>query len=249
MKCSPDKKIVIADRRILVLRQKHVRQERSPRALGYVFIDTGAMYRAVTLYGLRHGAVHGRGRSTRSAARSRCCPEIEHHRSSFNSERGKRAISSSNGENVEKRIRSIEVSEAWSAKSAGIGCRTRATRPAVNSNWDGRQGNRDGRTRYRHRRIPGRRAENLHDGRPGRSARIRRYTRAGRPKAKKCRWKRSSGTCASGTIADQTRADQPAAVRLADAVVLDNSRMTPEEQMEWIRPYVESRSQATCTSK
>ena len=48
--------------------------------------------------------------------------------------------------------------------------------------------------------------------------------------------------------ADQTRAISP--LRQApDAVVLDNSRMTPEEQMEWIRPYVESRSQATCTSK
>ena len=49
-------------------------------------------------------------------------------------------------------------------------------------------------------------------------------------------------------LADQTRAISP--LRQApDAVVLDNSRMTPEEQMEWIRPYVESRSQATCTSK
>lgn len=49
-------------------------------------------------------------------------------------------------------------------------------------------------------------------------------------------------------LADQTRAISP--LRQApDAVVLDNSRMTPEEQMEWIRPYVESCSQATCTSK
>lgn len=49
-------------------------------------------------------------------------------------------------------------------------------------------------------------------------------------------------------LADQTRAISP--LRQApDAVVLDNSRMTPEEQMEWIRPYVESRFQATCTSK
>ena len=26
--------------------------------LGYIFIDTGAMYRAVTLYALEHGAIH-----------------------------------------------------------------------------------------------------------------------------------------------------------------------------------------------
>ena len=28
------------------------------RSIGYVYIDTGAMYRAVTLYAMRHGIIH-----------------------------------------------------------------------------------------------------------------------------------------------------------------------------------------------
>lgn len=53
------------------------------RELGYIFIDTGAMYRAVTLYALEHGAIpvghrrRGRSRpgcSTRSPSRSVSTP-------------------------------------------------------------------------------------------------------------------------------------------------------------------------------
>lgn len=31
------------------------------RELGYVYVDTGAMYRCVTLYALRHGLFHADG--------------------------------------------------------------------------------------------------------------------------------------------------------------------------------------------
>ena len=32
------------------------------RKIGYVYVDTGAMYRAVTLYALRHGMIDAEGR-------------------------------------------------------------------------------------------------------------------------------------------------------------------------------------------
>ena len=58
MKCSPDKKIVIAVDGFSSC-GKSTFAKKIASALGYVFIDTGAMYRAVTLYGIRHGAIHG----------------------------------------------------------------------------------------------------------------------------------------------------------------------------------------------
>lgn len=58
MKCSPDKKIVIAVDGFSSC-GKSTFAKKIASALGYVFIDTGAMYRAVTLYGIRHGAIRG----------------------------------------------------------------------------------------------------------------------------------------------------------------------------------------------
>lgn len=74
--------------------------------LGYIFIDTGAMYRAVTLYALEHGAVvDGEVLSDKVVE---LLPQIEIS-FSFNSERGASDIYI-NGEQVEQKIRSIEVS-------------------------------------------------------------------------------------------------------------------------------------------
>ena len=56
MKYSPTKKIVIAIDGFSSCGKSTFAKEIAAR-IGYVFIDTGAMYRAVTLYGLRHGAV------------------------------------------------------------------------------------------------------------------------------------------------------------------------------------------------
>ena len=74
--------------------------------LGYIFIDTGAMYRAVTLYALEHGAVKdGVVDKERVVA---LLPEINIS-FRFNSERGASDVYV-NGAMVEDKIRSIEVS-------------------------------------------------------------------------------------------------------------------------------------------
>lgn len=74
--------------------------------LGYIFIDTGAMYRAVTLCGLRRGAI--RDDRVDEAALVALLPEVNIS-FAFNSARGASDVLL-NGENVESQIRSIEVS-------------------------------------------------------------------------------------------------------------------------------------------
>ena len=114
MKYSPTKKIVIAIDGFSSCGKSTFAKEIAAR-IGYVFIDTGAMYRAVTLYGLRHGAVQDG--DVNEALLIAMLPEIEIS-FAFNSERGASDIFL-NGENVEKRIRSIEVSDLVS-KVSGI---------------------------------------------------------------------------------------------------------------------------------
>ena len=82
--------------------------------LGYIFIDTGAMYRAVTLYALEHGAV-----SDGEVDRGRVVALLPEVKISFrfNAERGASDVYV-NGECVETQIRSIEVSNTVSKVSS-----------------------------------------------------------------------------------------------------------------------------------
>jgi cytidylate kinase len=76
------------------------------REIGYIYIDSGAMYRAVTLYSLRHGFFTPEG--IREEALRAAMQDI---RISFqlNPETG-RPMTYLNGENVENEIRTMEVS-------------------------------------------------------------------------------------------------------------------------------------------
>ena len=112
MKCSPDKKIVIAVDGFSSC-GKSTFAKKIASALGYVFIDTGAMYRAVTLYGIRHGAIHGG--VVDAEALERMLPRIGIS-FVFNPAREASDIYL-DGENVEGPIRSLEVSEAVSRVS------------------------------------------------------------------------------------------------------------------------------------
>ena len=77
------------------------------REVGYIYVDTGAMYRSVTLYALRHGLFHEDG-SVNTEELEKQMPDIQ---ISFqlNPETG-RPDTYLNGECVEKEIRSLEVS-------------------------------------------------------------------------------------------------------------------------------------------
>ncbi len=86
---------------------------RLAKSLGYVYIDSGAMYRAVTLFALRHGLVNGEldkeGLVSRLGELQLCFR--------VNEESGRSEITL-NGENVEKEIRTIEVSRHVSEVAA-----------------------------------------------------------------------------------------------------------------------------------
>ena len=77
------------------------------REVGYVYVDTGAMYRSVTLYALRHNLFNEDG-SVNTPALEGEMPNI-HISFKFNAETG-RPDTYLNNECVEKEIRSLEVS-------------------------------------------------------------------------------------------------------------------------------------------
>ena len=223
MKCSPDKKIVIAVDGFSSC-GKSTFAKKIASALGYVFIDTGAMYRAVTLYGIRHGAI--RGGVVDAEALERMLPRIGIS-FVFNPAREASDIYL-DGENVEGPIRSRE-------RLVGLQQQMGRDKGIV---MDGR----DIGTVV----FPDAELKIFMTADPAVRA-MRRY-RELTAKGEKVSLEEIERNIRERDLADQTRAISP--LRQApDAVVLDNSRMTPEEQMEWIRPYVESRSQATCTSK
>ena len=82
--------------------------------LGYIFIDTGAMYRAVTLYALEQGAI-AEGKVDEAAVVA-LLPEVN-ITFKFNAERGASDIYV-NGEYAEGKIRTIEVSNCVSSVSS-----------------------------------------------------------------------------------------------------------------------------------
>lgn len=82
--------------------------------IGYTYIDTGAMYRAATLYALRQGALCG-GRLDEDRLRE-ALPAI---RIAFRMNEHGRPDTWLNGENVEKEIRGMDVA-AWVSHVAAL---------------------------------------------------------------------------------------------------------------------------------
>ena len=82
--------------------------------LGYIFIDTGAMYRAVTLYALEHGAIRSGIVDEEAVVKLLDQITITFR---FNPERGASDIYV-NGDLAEGKIRTIEVSNCVSRVSA-----------------------------------------------------------------------------------------------------------------------------------
>lgn len=85
------------------------------RRVGYIYVDTGAMYRCVTLYAMRHDLLHEDG-SVKTAELEQEMPNI-HVSFQLNSETG-RPDAYLNGECVEQEIRSLEVSNHVSPVAA-----------------------------------------------------------------------------------------------------------------------------------
>lgn len=85
------------------------------RQLGYVYVDTGAMYRAVTLYALRHQLFEADGEAD-AASLQQAMPDIRIS-FQFNKQTGK-PDTYLNDELVEQEIRTMQVSERVSKIAA-----------------------------------------------------------------------------------------------------------------------------------
>lgn len=193
--------------------------------LGYIFIDTGAMYRAVTLCGLRAGVVSPRGidRAGLEALLDRIDISFR-----FNPARGASDIYV-NGECVEREIRSIEVSGCVSAVSGVAEVRRRlvALQQAMGRDKGIVMDGRDIGTVV----FPDAELKIFMTADPSVRAR-RRYDEL-RARGERVTMEEVEENIRSRDIADQSRAISPLR-RAEDAVVLDNSRMTVADQMEWV---------------
>ncbi len=191
--------------------------------LGYIYVDTGAMYRAVTLYALQHGMIDHSGAIDEAALLS-AIPDIHVTFQHINGEN----TTFLNGENVEAEIRGIAVAGHVSAVSAIAGVRKHLVLLQQQMGkekgivMDGRD---IGTVVFPQAELKifmtadpevraGRRYKELTD------------------KGEQVSFEEILRNVVERDRIDSTRAVTPLR-RAEDALLLDNSNMTPQEQMAW----------------
>jgi cytidylate kinase len=199
--------------------------------IGYAYIDTGAMYRAVALYCLRNGLIYNKTVNTEELERRMSDIQI-----SFKVNESGSSDTFLNGENVEKDIRSIEAGSNASLVSA-IGFVRRAL--------------------VEQQRAMGKEKGIVMDGRDigtvvfpdaelkifvTASPEIRAQRRYDELKAKgdQVIYEEVLAATKERDERDMNRAESP--LRQApDALVLDNSNMNFKEQNEWLAKVVDAK--------
>lgn len=197
--------------------------------LGYIFIDTGAMYRAVALYALEHGAITSGMVDEDKVVAMLGEINIDFR---FNPERGASDIYV-NGDLVEGKIRTIEVSNCVSAVSSIAEVRQKLVK--MQQQMGERKGvvmdGRDiGTVVFPDAELK------IYMTADARVRAERRYKEL-MAKGDSVSFDEIYENVVSRDQADMNRAISP--LRKADdAIVLDNSAMSVEEQMEWfLREY------------
>lgn len=200
--------------------------------LGYIFIDSGAMYRAVTLYAIEKGAVSGGTVDDEKVAA--LLPEIS---MSFRYNPDRRASDIYlNGQWVEPRIRTAEVSNFVSQVSSIPQVREKlvAMQQEMGRDKGVVMDGRDIGTVV----FPDAELKIFMTADPAIRA-MRRY-KEHQAKSEEVSLEEVEQNIRQRDVADQNRSVSP--LRQApDAVVLDNSHMTLEDQMEWIAPVLEEK--------
>lgn len=199
--------------------------------LGYIYVDTGAMYRAVTLAFLRAGI-----QTPEQLSETEIESFLSKHTVSFVCEEGKAPVVTLDGEPLGDEIRGSAVSSLVSPVAA---------LPAVR------------RAMVAQQRVLGREGGVVMDGRdigqtvfPNAELKIfmvasdtvRAQRRFDELKAKgiAATYEEVLGNLRQRDQIDQTRACDPMR-KAPDAIELDNSEMTPAQQMEWVLPIVKER--------
>lgn len=195
------------------------------KRLGIAYIDTGAMYRAVTLYALRNGLINGKEPDADGIA-----ARLDDIRITFNFDKDLgRNTTFLNGENVEDEIRGMAVSSLVSPVSAIPAVRAKLTdwQRAMGGEQSVIMDGRDiGTTVFPHADL-----KIFMTARPEVRAR-RRYDEL-RAKGQEANLDDILSNVEERDRQDSTRAVSP--LRKADdAIVLDNSDMTREEQFDFV---------------
>ena len=199
--------------------------------LGYVYVDTGAMYRAVTLYTMRRGLIAPDG-TIDEAGLTAALPDA-HIEFRPDPEAGTNDIYL-NDKNVEREIRSIDVSDRVSAVSRIPAVRQQLVR--MQQRMGERKGivmdGRDIGTVV----FPEAELKLFMTADPEVRA-MRRY-RELLEKGEKVSLEEIMRNIGERDRADMTRAVSPLK-KASDALTLDNSRMSLEEQMAWVAEKID----------
>ncbi|HUX55300.1 MAG TPA: (d)CMP kinase [Williamwhitmania sp.] len=201
------------------------------KEFGYIYIDSGAMYRAVTLAAIRGGAVTEDGKLSKTKVLE-MLPSLQIG-FVFNASAG-RFETMLNGEVIEDAIRTIEVSNLVSPVSAIAEVRTKMV--ALQQEMGKSKGivmdGRDiGTVVFPHAELK------IFMTADPKVRAMRRYKEL-QEKCQSVSLEEIEANVRNRDHMDQNREVSP--LRKADdALVLDNSYMTPAEQMEWVRTIVE----------
>ncbi len=207
------------------------------REIGYIYIDTGAMYRAVTLYCLRKGYIQGDTIQEEALKADLDKMDISFR---YNAETG-RPDTYLNGEKVEKEIRSMEVADKVSLIAA-LGFVRRAMVAKQQEMGKAKGIVMDGRD-IGTVVFPEAELKVFVTASP--EVRARRRLEELQAKGEKATYEEVLANVKKRDYIDSTREESP--LRQApDALVLDNSEMTIPEQKQWLRDKFEA---AVCSSK
>lgn len=207
------------------------------REIGYIYIDTGAMYRAVTLYCLRKGYIQGDKIQEEALKADLDKMDISFR---YNAETG-RPDTYLNGEKVEKEIRSMEVADKVSLVAA-LGFVRRAMVAKQQEMGKAKGIVMDGRD-IGTVVFPDAELKVFVTASP--EVRARRRLEELQAKGEQTTYEEVLANVKKRDYIDSTREESP--LRQApDALVLDNSNMTIPEQKQWLRDKFEA---AVCSSK
>lgn len=200
------------------------------RKIGYRYVDTGAMYRAVTLWAMEHQLINAAGEINIDALTEQL-PEIH---IDFRRENDGTQHTRLNGRDVEKEIRSMAVSGNVSAVAA-----IPAVRHALVKQQQAMGGEKgivmDGRDIGT---VVFPEAELKIFLNASAQTRAERRYKELREKGQEVTFEEVLQNVTQRDHIDQTRSESPLR-RAADAIDLDNSRMTIQEQDQWLMEQVE----------
>jgi CMP/dCMP kinase len=200
------------------------------KKMGYLYIDSGAMYRAVTLFAMQSGFITGHNVDRQKLEQNLSGIEIDFRVNPFSS----KYETYLDNENVEEKIRSMKVSENVSEISKIKSVRTRLV--ALQQKMGREKGivmdGRDiGTVVFPNADIKIFMTASL-------DVRAQRRYKELQDKGTVVTLEEVSQNLAQRDYIDQNREESPLK-KADDALILDNSEMTPIQQMEWFEKILE----------